>query len=135
MSNQAAIKLFETRKIRTAWKTKLKAEGSELSHNLGQLKLILEDGNQTVTNCNQLKQEVSETATNCSQLKQEGVESTTICSTLKLPAIDGKMWLTNKIARKIQLKLKAKRNEVSQNVGHLKLHILLNAKNVLGIEN
>jgi len=75
-----AIKLFETKKVRTAWneeeeewyfsvvdvvailtdsprprkywnalKTKLKAEGSELSHNLGQLKLLSEDGKKYLT--------------------------------------------------------------------------------------
>jgi prophage antirepressor-like protein len=75
MSEQTAIKLFETKKIRTAWneteeewyfsvvdvvevltdsprprkywnalKSKLKAEGSELSQNMGQLKLYSEDG-------------------------------------------------------------------------------------------
>ena len=70
MNNQTAIKLFETKQVRTQWndeqeewyfsvvdvisvltdsprprkywnalKTKLKAEGSELSQNLGQLKM------------------------------------------------------------------------------------------------
>jgi len=43
------------RKYWNALKTKLQAEGSELSHNLGQLKLPSEDGNETVTNCNQLE--------------------------------------------------------------------------------
>jgi len=80
MSNQAAIKLFETKQIRTAWnedeeewyfsvvdvievltesprprkywnalKTKLKEEGSELSQNMGQLKLLSEDGKMRLT--------------------------------------------------------------------------------------
>lgn len=80
MNEQTAIKLFETKKIRTAWneeeeewyfsvvdvvgvltgsprprkywnalKTKLKNEGSELSHNLGQLKLLSEDGKNYLT--------------------------------------------------------------------------------------
>jgi len=80
MNKQTAIKLFETRKIRTVWneneeewyfsvvdviealtnsprprkywnalKTKLKAEGSELSHHLGQLKLPAEDGKKYLT--------------------------------------------------------------------------------------
>ena len=80
MDKQTAIKLFETKKIRTAWnedeeewyfsvvdivgvltdsprprkywnalKTKLKNEGSELSHNLGQLKMPSEDGKSYLT--------------------------------------------------------------------------------------
>jgi len=80
MNKQTAIKLFETKKIRTAWneneeewyfsvvdviealtnsprprkywnalKTKLKAEGSELSHHLGQLKMPSEDGKKYLT--------------------------------------------------------------------------------------
>lgn len=75
MEQQAAIKIFEEKKVRTVWdeenekwffsivdvieiltgsprprkywnalKTKLKAEGSELSHNLGQLKIQSPDG-------------------------------------------------------------------------------------------
>jgi len=75
MTQETAIKLFESRQVRTAWnedteewyfsvvdvievltdsprprkywnalKTKLQAEGSELSHELGQLKLPSEDG-------------------------------------------------------------------------------------------
>ena len=75
-----SIKIFEERKVRTAWndddeewyfsvvdvveiltdsprprkywnalKTKLKAEGNELSHNLGQLKLLSEDGKMRLT--------------------------------------------------------------------------------------
>ena len=80
MSNQAAIKLFDSKKIRTAWneteeewyfsvvdvievltesprprkywnalKTKLSEEGSELSQNMGQLKLLSEDGKMRLT--------------------------------------------------------------------------------------
>jgi len=78
--NTQAIKLFETKKVRTAWneeeeewyfsvvdviavltdsprprkywnalKTKLNAEGSELSQNMGQLKLLSEDGKMRLT--------------------------------------------------------------------------------------
>ena len=78
--NEQAIKLFETKKVRTVWneneeewyfsvvdvvaaltdsprprkywnalKTKLNAEGSELSQNMGQLKLISEDGKNYLT--------------------------------------------------------------------------------------
>jgi len=80
MDNKAAVKLFETKRVRTIWnddeeewyfsvvdvieiltesprprkywnalKTKLKAEGSELSHILGQLKLPSEDGKNYLT--------------------------------------------------------------------------------------
>jgi prophage antirepressor-like protein len=80
MITEATIKLFEEKKVRTAWnaeqeewyfsvvdvvgiltdsprprkywnalKTKLKAEGSELSHNLGQLKLPSDDGKNYLT--------------------------------------------------------------------------------------
>jgi prophage antirepressor-like protein len=79
-SKQTAIKLFETKKVRTAWnedeeewyfsvvdvvevltdsprprkywnalKTKLNAEGSEVSQNMGQLKLLSEDGKMRLT--------------------------------------------------------------------------------------
>jgi len=80
MNNQTAIKLFETKQVRTAWnekeeewyfsvidvvevltdsprprkywnalKTKLKEEGSELSQNMGQLKMPAEDGKMRLT--------------------------------------------------------------------------------------
>ena len=80
MDKNTAIKLFETKRVRTAWnedeeewyfsvvdvieiltessrprkywnalKTKLEKEGSELSHNLGQLKLPSEDGKNYLT--------------------------------------------------------------------------------------
>jgi len=87
MANQAAIILFETKKIRTAWneieeewyfsvvdvvevltesprprkywnalKTKLVEEGSELSQNMGQLKLLSEDGKMRLTDVASTKQ-------------------------------------------------------------------------------
>ena len=80
MDNKTAVKLFETKQVRTAWnkdeeewyfsvvdvveiltdsprprkywnalKTKLKEEGSELSHNLGQLKMPSTDGKSYLT--------------------------------------------------------------------------------------
>jgi hypothetical protein len=80
MNQEASIKIFEEKKVRTVWdseqekwyfsiidiieiltgsprprkywnalKTKLKSEGSELSHNLGQLKMAAEDGKMRMT--------------------------------------------------------------------------------------
>ena len=94
------IKIFEDRKIRTAWnadneewyfsvvdviavltdsprprkywnalKTKLAKEGSQLSHNVGQLKMSAE--NELSHNMGQLKSEGNQLATNCSQLKMQ----------------------------------------------------------------
>ena len=87
MEKNNAIKLFESKQIRTAWnedteewyfsvvdvievltesprprkywnalKTKLISEGSELSHNLGQLKLLSEDGKYYLTDVADTKQ-------------------------------------------------------------------------------
>jgi len=87
MDKNTAIKLFETKRVRTAWnedeeewyfsvvdvieiltesprprkywnalKTKLENEGSELSHNLGQLKLPSEDGKNYLTDVASTKQ-------------------------------------------------------------------------------
>ena len=114
------IKIFEDRKIRTAWnadneewyfsvvdviavltdsprprkywnalKTKLAHEGSQLSHNVGQLKMPAEN----------------ELSHNMGQLKSEGSELATICSQLKMPAEDGKMRETDVLDTKGILRL------------------------------
>ena len=81
MSNQAAIKLFETKKIRTAWNE----DEEEWYFSVVDVVEVLTESPDPKRYWSVLK----------TRMKQEGVESTTICSTLKLPAQDGKMRLTD----------------------------------------
>ena len=81
MSNQASIKLFETKTIRTAWN---EAE-EEWYFSVVDVVGVLTDSPDPKRYWSVLK----------TRLKQEGVEGTTICSTLKLPAQDGKMRSTD----------------------------------------
>ena len=81
MTNQAAIKLFETKKIRTAWNE----TEEEWYFSVVDIVGVLTDSPDPKRYWSVLK----------TRLKQEGVESTTICSTLKLPAQDGKMRSTD----------------------------------------
>ena len=78
MSN---IKLFENRKIRTAWNE----DEQEWYFSVVDVVGILTESPDPKRYWSVLK----------TRLKQEGVESTTICSTLKLPAQDGKMRMTD----------------------------------------
>jgi len=81
VTNQAAIKLFETKKIRTAWNE----TEEEWYFSVVDIVGVLTDSPDPKRYWSVLK----------TRLKQEGVESTTICSTLKLPAQDGKMRSTD----------------------------------------
>ena len=79
MNEQAAIKLFETKKVRTVWN---EAE-EEWYFSVVDVVGILTDSPDPKRYWSVLK----------TRLKQEGIEGTTICSTLKLPSQDGKMRL------------------------------------------
>ena len=81
MSNQAAIKLFETKRVRTAWND----EEEEWYFSVVDIVSILTDSPDPKRYWSVLK----------TRLKQEGIEGTTICSTLKLLAQDGKMRFTD----------------------------------------
>jgi len=79
--DKTAIKLFETKKIRTAWNE----DTEEWYFSVVDVVGILTDSPDPKRYWSVLK----------TRLKQEGVEGTTICSTLKLLAQDGKMRLTD----------------------------------------
>ena len=81
MSEQTAIKLFETKKVRTLWNE----TGEEWCFSVVDVVGVLTDSPDPKRYWSVLK----------TRLKQEGIEGTTICSTLKLPAQDGKMRLTD----------------------------------------
>jgi prophage antirepressor-like protein len=81
MSEQTAIKLFETKKIRTVWNE----DEEEWYFSVVDVVGVLTDSPDPKRYWSVLK----------TRLKQEGIQSTTICSTLKLPAQDGKMRLTD----------------------------------------
>ena len=81
MSNKAAIKLFDEKKIRTAWNE----TEEEWYFSVVDVVGVLTDSPDPKRYWSVLK----------TRLKQEGVEGTTICSTLKLPAQDGKMRSTD----------------------------------------
>jgi len=91
--NTQAIKLFETKKVRTAWNE----EEEEWYFSVVDVVAILTDSPNPRKYWSVLK----------TRLKQEGVELATICSQLKLLAADGKNYLsdvasTNQIFRIIQ---------------------------------
>jgi len=79
--NEQAIKLFETKKVRTVWNE----NEEEWYFSVVDVVAALTDSPDPKRYWSVLK----------TRLKQEGVESTTICSTLKLLASDGKMRLTD----------------------------------------
>ena len=81
MNKQTAIKLFETKKIRTSWNE----DKEEWYFSVVDVVGVLTDSPDAKRYWSVLK----------TRLKQEGVEGTTICSTLKLPAQDGKMRMTD----------------------------------------
>jgi len=81
MSEQTAIKLFETKQIRTAWNE----DEEEWYFSVVDVVSVLTESPDPKRYWSVLK----------TRLKQEGIESTTICSTLKLPAQDGKMRMTD----------------------------------------
>jgi prophage antirepressor-like protein len=81
MNKQTAIKLFETKKIRTSWNE----DEEEWYFSVVDVVGVLTDSPDAKRYWSVLK----------TRLKQEGVEGTTICSTLKLPAQDGKMRMTD----------------------------------------
>jgi len=80
--NEQAIKLFETKKVRTVWNE----DEEEWYFSVVDVVAALTDSPDPKRYWSVLK----------TRLKQEGVESTTICSTFKLLASDGKMRLTDK---------------------------------------
>ena len=84
MNQQAAIKLFETKRIRTVWDE----NSEEWYFSVVDVVGVLTDSPDPKRYWSVLK----------TRLKQEGIEGTTICSTLKLLAQDGKMRLTFKPA-------------------------------------
>jgi len=81
MNKQTAIKLFETRKIRTVWNE----NEEEWYFSVVDVVAVLTDSPDPKRYWSVFK----------IRLKQEGIESTTICSTFKLLAQDGKMRLTD----------------------------------------
>ena len=81
MSEQTAIKLFETKQIRTAWNE----DREEWYFSVVDVVGVLTDSPDPKRYWSVLK----------TRLKQEGIEGTTICSTLKLSAQDGKMRMTD----------------------------------------
>ena len=81
MEKNTAIKLFETKRVRTAWNE----DEEEWYFSVVDVVSVLTDSPDPKRYWSVLK----------TRLKQEGVESTTICSTLKLSAQDGKMRLTD----------------------------------------
>ena len=87
MSEQTAIKLFETQKIRTAWNE----DEEEWYFSVVDVVGVLTESPDSKRYWSVLK----------TRLKQEGIEGTTICSTLKLLAQDGKMRLTDVASRDI----------------------------------
>jgi len=81
MGNKNDIKLFETKRVRTAWNEKEEEWYFSVVDVVG----ILTESHDPKRYWSVLK----------TRLKHEGVESTTICSTLKLPSQDGKMRFTD----------------------------------------
>ena len=81
MNEEAAIKLFETKKVRTLWNE----TEEEWYFSVVDVVGVLTESPDPKRYWSVLK----------TRLKQEGIEGTTICSTLKLPAQDGKMRLTD----------------------------------------
>ena len=81
MKNSTAIQLFDAKQVRTAWNE----TEEEWYFSVVDVVGVLTDSPDPKRYWSVLK----------TRLPQEGVESTTICSTLKLPAIDGKMRLTD----------------------------------------
>jgi prophage antirepressor-like protein len=81
MSPNNAIKLFDSKQIRTAWNEDIK----EWYFSVVDVVAVLTESPDAKRYWSVLK----------TRLKQEGVEPTTICSTLKLLATDGKMRLTD----------------------------------------
>ena len=81
MTKETAIKLFETKQVRTTWNE----DEEEWYFSVIDVVGVLTDSPDPKRYWSVLK----------ARLKQEGIESTTICSTLKLPAQDGKMRLTD----------------------------------------
>ncbi len=79
--DKSTIKLFETKKIRTAWNE----EEEEWYFSVVDIVGVLTDSPDPKRYWSVLK----------TRLKQEGIEHTTICSTLKLLAQDGKMRSTD----------------------------------------
>ena len=81
MNEQTAIKLFETKQVRTVWNE----TEEEWYFSVVDVVGVLTDSPDPKRYWSVLK----------TRLKQEGIEGTTICSTLKLPAQDSKMRLTD----------------------------------------
>ena len=81
MTKETSIKLFEEKKVRTAWNE----NEEEWYFSVVDVVGILTESPDPKRYWSVLK----------TRLKQEGIEGTTICSTLKLPAQDGKMRLTD----------------------------------------
>lgn len=75
------IKLFDNKKIRTAWNE----DNEELYFSIVDVVQVLTDSNDGRKYWNKLKQ----------RLKEEGNETVTNCHQLKMPATDGKMRLTD----------------------------------------
>ena len=81
MNKQTAIKLFETKQIRTAWNE----DEEEWYFSVVDVVSILTDSTDGRKYWNKLKQ----------RLKEEGNETVTNCHQLKLSAQDGKMRMTD----------------------------------------
>ncbi|MDR1223901.1 MAG: Bro-N domain-containing protein [Tannerella sp.] len=81
MDDKTDVKLFETKRVRTAWNE----DEEEWYFSVVDVVGILTDSPDPKRYWSVLK----------TRLKQEGIEGTTICSTLKLPAQDGKMRQTD----------------------------------------
>ena len=81
MTKETAIELFEDKKVRSVWD----ADAEKWYISVIDVVAVLTDSADPKRYWSVLK----------TRLKQEGAEPTTICSTLKLPAVDGKMRMTD----------------------------------------
>jgi hypothetical protein len=81
MTQETNIKLFDSKKIRTAWND----DTEEWYFSVVDVVAVLTESPDAKRYWSVLK----------TRLKQEGVEPATICSTLKLLAVDGKMRFTD----------------------------------------
>lgn len=81
MTKQQALKLFEEKKVRTVWDD----EQEKWYFSIVDVVSILTESTDGRKYWNKLKQ----------RLKEEGNETVTNCHQLKLPAADGKMRLTD----------------------------------------
>lgn len=123
MSHEQQIQLFEDKKVRTIWDSEQEkwyfsivdvvqvlTDSAEMHATIGKYSRtafsknrLQKEGNETVTNCNQLKMQVSVLR---HRLKNVCCELTTTCSQLTLQAIVGKIRNCELVTNCNQLKLR-----------------------------